>query len=66
MKILLNIEGGIGKNVAATGAVKVAHKEGHQVDVLTAHPSIWLGNPNVNKILDFNSLRYFTDELKGV
>lgn len=64
MKILLNIEGGIGKNVAATGAVKVAHKEGHQVDVLTAHPSIWLGNPNVNKILDFNSLRYFTDELK--
>jgi len=65
MKILVNIEGGIGKNVAATGAVKVAKDAGHEVDVLTAHPAIWLGNPNVNKVLDFGGLRYFTDELKG-
>ena len=64
MKILLNIEGGIGKNVAATGAIKVAHKEGHTVDVLTAWPQIWIGNPNVNKVLDFGGIRYFTDELK--
>jgi hypothetical protein len=64
MKILVNIEGGIGKNVAATGAVKVAQEAGHTVDVLTAHPAIWLGNPNVNKVLDFGGLRYFTDELK--
>ncbi len=65
MKILVNIEGGIGKNVAATGAVKVAKDAGHEVDVLTAWPQVWLGNPNVNKVLDFGGLRYFTDELKG-
>jgi hypothetical protein len=65
MKILVNIEGGIGKNVAATGAVKVAKDAGHEVDVLTAWPQVWIGNPNVNKVLDFGGLRYFTDELKG-
>lgn len=65
MKILVSIEGGIGKNVAATGAVKVAKDAGHEVDVLTAWPQVWIGNPNVNKILDFGGLRYFTDELKG-
>ena len=64
MRILLNIEGGIGKNVAATGAVSVAQEAGHEVDVLTAWPQVWIGNPNVNKVLDFGGIRYFTDELK--
>jgi hypothetical protein len=65
MRILISIEGGIGKNIAATGAVKVAREAGHEIDVLTAWPQVWIGNPNVNKVLDFGGIRYFTNELKS-
>lgn len=65
MRILLGIEGGIGKGIAATGAVKVAKENGHSVDIITAHPSIWEGNPNVNKVYDWNRVEYMSDFIKS-
>lgn len=62
-KILLGIEGGIGKNIAATGAVKLA-SEKHTVDVITAHPHIWEGNPHVNKVWDWNRVEYLEETIK--
>ena len=63
MKILLGVEGGIGKGIAATGAVKIASEE-NQVDVITAHPSIWEGNPHVNKVWDWNRIEYMSEFIK--
>jgi hypothetical protein len=65
MKILLSVEGGIGKNIAATGAVKIAKERGYDVDVITAHPSIWEGNTNVNKVWDWSRIEYMSDFIKN-
>ena len=64
MKILLGINGGIGKGIAATGAVRIAHENGHTVDVITAHPSIWEGNPHVNRVYDWNRMEYLHEKIK--
>ena len=64
MKILLGIEGGAGKGIAATGAVKLADDAGHQVDVITAWPQVWEGNPFVNKIYDWNRSEYLFEKIK--
>ena len=54
-RILLGITGGIGKGIAATGAAAIASKD-RIVDIITAHPSIWEGNPNINKVYDWNRI----------
>ena len=64
MKILLGIEGGIGKNVAATGAVNTAVQQGHQVDVITAWPQVWQGNPHVNKVWEWGKAEYLSSKVK--
>ena len=64
MKILLGIEGGVGKNIAATGAVRVANEAEHTVDVITAWPQIWQGNPHVNKVYDWNRSEYLFEKIK--
>jgi len=64
MKILLGIEGGIGKNIAATGAVAIA-AEDNTIDIITAHPSIWEGNPHVNKVYDWNKVEYMSEFIKS-
>lgn len=64
MHILLGIEGGAGKNIAATGAVKLASENGMKVDVITAWPQMWEGNPHVNKVYDWNRVEYFSELIK--
>ena len=64
MRILLGIEGGIGKGIAATGAVRLAHEAGHEVDVMTAHPSVWEGNPHVDKVWDWQRVEYLGEAIK--
>jgi hypothetical protein len=64
MKILLGIEGGIGKGIAATGAVKIASEE-HEIDVITAWPDVWHGNGSVNKVWDWNKVEYMSEFIKG-
>jgi len=61
---LLGISGGIGKNIAATGAVKLAVENEVTVDVITAHPTIWQGNPHVNKVYDWNRIEYLHEKIK--
>lgn len=65
MKILLDISGGVGKGIAATGAVKIATENGLVVDVITAHPSVWEGNPNVNKVWDWKRTEYMSEFIKN-
>jgi len=60
---LLGISGGIGKNIAATGAVKIAAEE-NTIDIITAHPTVWQGNPHVNKVYDWNRIEYLHEKLR--
>lgn len=64
MKILLGIEGGAGKGIAATGAVRIATELGHQVDVITAWPQIWEGNPHVNRVYEWAKSEYLFEKVK--
>lgn len=64
MKILFGIEGGAGKNIAATGAVRIAKEAGHEVYVMTAWPQMWEGNPNVAKVHSWDKIEYFSEEVK--
>lgn len=59
--LILQIEGGIGKNVVATSVVRAASKQyqDRKIIVLTAHPDIWLCNPRVYKVLEFGKTPYF-------
>ncbi len=61
MKIIFQIEGGIGKNVAATAVCKAIKKKypDDELIVLTGYPEVFLCNPNVNKALNINDLSYF-------
>lgn len=59
--IILQIEGGIGKNVVATAVVRAINKQypDRKIVILTAHPDIWLCNPRVYKVLEFGKTPYF-------
>ena len=58
---ILQVEGGIGKNVMATAVVRAIKKRhpGHKVVVVTAHPDIWLNNQRVHRTLQFGAMQYF-------
>lgn len=61
---ILQIEGGVGKNVMATAVVRAINNAhpGHKVVVVTAHPDIWLNNQRVHKVLQFGKQEYFYEE----
>ena len=58
---ILQIEGGIGKNVMATAVVRAIAKQhpGRKIVVLTAHPDVWLNNQRVHAVKQFGSTDYF-------
>jgi hypothetical protein len=61
MNIILQIDGGIGKSVAATAvckAIKTQHPKDKLI-VITGYPEVFLCNPNVDKCLNHNNLHYF-------
>jgi hypothetical protein len=61
MKIVFQIDGGIGKSVAATAVCKAIKKQ-HPKDeliVITGYPEVFLCNPHVNRVYDFNNMNYF-------
>lgn len=61
MNIIFQIEGGIGKSIMATAvceAIKKKYPE-YNLIVITAYPEVFVCNPNVDKCLRFNELRYF-------
>jgi hypothetical protein len=52
--IVFSVEGGLGKSIMATAVLKVIKKEYKKANiiVLTGYPDVFIGNPNVNKILN--------------
>jgi len=64
MKIIFQIDGGIGKSVAATAvcrAIKTQYPK-DQLIVITGYPEVFLCNPHIDKVFNFNDLRYFFND----
>ena len=53
MNIILNIQGGLGKNILATALVKGIKKRypNSFLIVISGYPDVFLNNPNVNKCM---------------
>ena len=68
MKIIFQVDGGIGKSIAATAvckAIKTQYPK-DQLIVITGYPEVFLCNNNVDKVLNFNNLNYFyQDNIEG-
>jgi ADP-heptose:LPS heptosyltransferase len=57
MNIIFDISGGLGKNILSTAvlkAIKTQHPKA-KVIVLTSYPDVFIGNPNVNKVIVHNT-----------
>ncbi len=61
MKIILKIDGGIGKSVAATAVCKAikAQYPDSKLIVITGYPEVFDGNKKVYEVLRHNELNYF-------
>ena len=61
MKIVFQINGGIGKSIAATAvckAIKTQYPESRLI-VITGYPEVFAGNRRVETVLSFGDLNYF-------
>ena len=68
MKIIFQIDGGIGKSVAATAVCKAIKTQypNDKLIVITGYPEVFLCNNNVDKVLNFTDLSYFfQDNIEG-
>ncbi len=68
MNIIFQIDGGIGKNVAATAVCKAIKTQypNDKLIVITGYPEVFLCSPYVDKALNFNNLNYFySDNIEG-
>ena len=68
MKIIFQIDGGIGKSIMATAVCKAIKKQypDAKLVVITGYPDVFLCNPYVDKTLNFNNLNYFyQDYIEG-
>ena len=57
MNVIFDISGGLGKNILSTAvlkAIKTQHPKA-KVIVLTSYPDVFIGNPNVNKVIQHNT-----------
>jgi hypothetical protein len=59
--LILQIEGGIGKNIVATAVVRAISNQypDKKIIILTAHIDMWFCNPRVYKVLEFGKIPYF-------
>jgi len=68
MKIIFQVDGGIGKSIAATAvckAIKTQYPK-DQLIVITGYSEVFLCNPYVDKVLNHNNLNYFyQDNIEG-
>ena len=64
MNVILSIEGGIGKCVAATAVCKSIKENfsNSNIIVVSAYPEVFLNNPNVSKSLQYGAISYFYDD----
>jgi ADP-heptose:LPS heptosyltransferase len=51
--VIFQIDGGLGKSIMATAVLKVIKKEYKKANIIvvTGYPDVFIGNPNVNKVL---------------
>ena len=51
--VIFTIEGGLGKSIMATAILKVIKKQYKKANIIvvTGYPDVFIGNPNVNKVL---------------
>ncbi len=51
--IIFSVEGGLGKSIMATAILKVIKKQYKKANIIvvTGYPDVFIGNPNVNKVL---------------
>jgi hypothetical protein len=59
--IIFDIQGGIGKNIAATAVVEATKKqyEDYNIIIITPWEEVWFHNPNVYRIYKIENLAYF-------
>jgi hypothetical protein len=62
--VIFHIDGGCGKNIAATAVVKSIKAEypEHKLIVICAYPEVFLHNPNVFRVYKFGNIPYFYDD----
>jgi hypothetical protein len=62
--VIFHIDGGIGKNIAATSVVKSikAAFPDRKLIVVTAYPEVFLHNINIYRVYKFGYLPYFYDD----
>lgn len=66
--IVFNINGGIGKTIAATAVCKAIHKKypDHRLYVVSGYPDVFVNNPNVYRAYGFGQATYFySDVIEG-
>jgi len=62
--VIFHIDGGCGKNIAATSVVKsikAAYPE-HKLIVVCAWPEVFIHNPNIYRVYKFGNIPYFYDD----
>jgi hypothetical protein len=61
MKIVLQVNGGIGKSIMATAVCSAIKKHfpAHELIVISGYPEVFAPNPNVSMSLSFQNLHYF-------
>lgn len=65
MNIIFSIEGGIGKSVMATAVIEGMHKKypKENLIVISAYPTVFMGNPYVHKVYSHAHLEYFYKDI---
>ncbi len=58
-KVIFNINGGLGKSIMATAVIEALKKQQKncEIVVITAYPSVFLNNPNINDVIHINNLK---------
>lgn len=62
--VIFHIDGGCGKNIAATSVVKSIKKAypEHKLIVVCAWPEVFIHNPNIDRVYKFGNIPYFYDD----
>lgn len=66
MKIGIVVEGGIGKHILFSATLKKLKEKYGQIILVSAHPDVFIGNPNVWRNLSFSHPYLYEDYLKDV
>jgi hypothetical protein len=62
--IVFHIDGGMGKNIAATAVVEALKKQypDYNIIVVCAWEEVWFNNPNIYRVYKFGAMPYFYED----